>query len=249
MFISHLGIAGDALAAADLHPLTQVHAVIVYTVETEPAMPSQSRELVRIKRRHILAAKTAFSRLRESAAAKGADGVVGLQITRRILEANVCEWSMVGTAVRTPLNARHPLFLTTLSGLEYHVLIRNGFRPVATAFGLGIYAQRKRPSIQRKLNIGCYAAKWQQSNGERRDYTDGLTKARRLAMSGLAESVAGVSAEGIVGIHLEYENDLRNTPPSQDGCVLTVTATGTAIMGLESRRCAIIPAVPLSVTR
>ena len=80
---------------------------------------------------------TALARLREEAAALGADGVLGIACTVARTGAGISESTTLGTAVRATAGHRpRRVFTTCLPGPDVAKLVRAGWVPVAVAIGI-----------------------------------------------------------------------------------------------------------------
>jgi len=179
----------------------------------------------------------ALTRLAQEAALLGATGVVGVRLTKKQHDwgDDLLEFAAIGTAIRetnlTVAPAGAPsLFLSDLSGQDYWMLRRAGFRPVGIAAGNCTYYQIPTWSTQRAMGGGMFSS-WQ--NMELPDYTQALYQARELAMDRLTREALAVDGTGIVGVSTEVlaepvEVDVGNNAHRTD-MMYHFTAIGTVI--------------------
>ena len=245
-FTSSLSVNEFVLATSDnIRPLGQVMGSTIYHVGWQYTPMYSSTELVMLTHAQTHARLLAIARLQQEARLLGAHGVVGVRLERTAYEwgANLLEFTARGTAValsNTPI-PEHP-FVCALTGQEYHLLLRGGYKPVGVAFGTCVY-----------YNVATYGTQWASqcwSNLELTDYTQAVYIARHAAMTHLTEDAHRVSADGVVGVIIEkqidtHEVEIQNNPPRTD-LIVHFSALGTAIAASGSDTLAIDYNLPLA---
>src|SRR6266567_1183293 len=85
---------------------------------------------------------TALARMTAEAAAMGADGVVGVRLTRTPLGQSAEEFVALGSAVRAQSRRRPPQpFTAALPGQDVAKLMQSGWVPARIAIGIAVEAQ------------------------------------------------------------------------------------------------------------
>lgn len=148
------------------------------------------------------------------------------------LGPNCAEFIAVGTAIRhrggEPFrNAAGKPFQSDLSGQDFWLLIRSGYRPVGFVMGNCVY----------------YVPPWMLKNvadsesRELADYTHALYDARELAIERLQDEAEELGASGIVGVTVsEHQHSWQTEPWNvgnaalQVGEVLELFVVGTAVV-------------------
>jgi uncharacterized protein YbjQ (UPF0145 family) len=230
---SYLSVGEYALVrAAGYAPLAQVVGSAIYYVGFtlvlgSREMPAPTNALTRAR-------SLALGRLEQEADRVDADAVVGVRLTQRSYEwgsalgqggapesaaSSLIEFRAVGTAVRRR-GGRSPhtgarRILTNLSGQDLWKLERAGARPLGLVAGTSVF----------------YASGagrgWQltaRDNIEVAHFTNGLFRARGLAMNRLRSAAAQVSADGVVGVEL-----VRESREVGHSAIFVVHVLGTAI--------------------
>ena len=153
------------------------------------------------------------------------------------LGANVAEFIALGTAVKHRdggdfRNAKGQPFQSDLSGQDFWLLIRSGYRPVGFVMGNCVYY------VPPKL-LNAPAGK----NTELSAYTHALYDARELAIERLQDEAEDIGATGVVGVTVSENSHSWRTNPwnvgnaaLQTGEVLELFVIGTAVVptGLKS---------------
>jgi uncharacterized protein YbjQ (UPF0145 family) len=249
-FSSALG-AGEALAVreAGLIPLTQVVGISYYKVGWQSMPWGSSRglwgsapdgetyELETQTAAWNEARRLAVGRLREEAAAAGADAVVGVRIRRSLRDwsTDLVEFVAVGTAVRSArydLGDDRPL-LCNLSGQDVAKLIAHGFWPVGVVGGSTVaYVASGWRQAQRSAGVFS-----RMQNQELTDFSRGMYDARALAMERVTRDAHALHAHGVVGVEIdrsqrEREREINNT--TYIDLVITMHVLGTAIVEVEN---------------
>jgi uncharacterized protein YbjQ (UPF0145 family) len=134
--------------------------------------------------------RTALSRLQEEVAALGADGVVGIRLTRNKLD-NAEEFSALGTAVRSRsrVSPASP-FTTHLNGSDVAKLILNGWVPASLLVGFEVAIRhddwRTREQAGSWLNV------------EISGYSETGRQARRAVRTDIHDQLLRLGAEGFI---------------------------------------------------
>lgn len=204
-FTSNLSVNEFVLACKDgVRPLGQVMGSSMFHVGWQWNPAWQSMELVTLTHAQSHVRLLALSRLQQEARLLGAHGVVGVRLERRRYDwgSDLMEFTARGTAVSLdgePVPERP--FVCALSGQEYFLLRRAGYRPVGFAFGACVWYHVASYLTQSVTTGGFLGGAMQ--NLELTDYTQAVYTARHFAQSRLTEEAARVGADGVVGVTLE----------------------------------------------
>jgi uncharacterized protein YbjQ (UPF0145 family) len=145
--------------------------------------------------------------------------------------ANVAEFIAIGTAVRHRhgehyRNRHGKPFQSDLSGQEFWMLIRTGYRPVGFVMGNCVYYV---PPHMLAARAG--------DSVELHAYTHALYDARELAIERLQDEAEQLGATGIVGVTVDEEEHSWRTNPwnignaaLQTGEVIELFVIGTAVV-------------------
>jgi uncharacterized protein YbjQ (UPF0145 family) len=165
--------------------------------------------------------------MEEEADQLGADGVVGvrLDIGRHAWGADLAEFIAIGTAVKHRGGELHRApngrpFTSDLSGQDFSILLRSGYRPVGLVMGNCVYHvahQGLRASLKQ---LG--------RNQEMPNYTQALYEARELATERMQAEANEVQAEGIVGARIIEQSH------GWGSHVIEFFAVGTAVVALRA---------------
>jgi uncharacterized protein YbjQ (UPF0145 family) len=134
---------------------------------------------------------SALGRMIEEASALGADGVVGVRLTEKHLDATKREFVALGTAVRARGQQRpgRP-FTTDLAGQDVAKLLAAGWVPAGIAYGISVAIRHDDWATQRQTSVWA-------GNTEVSGYTELVTHvradARRQFMT-LAARIGGDAA-------------------------------------------------------
>jgi uncharacterized protein YbjQ (UPF0145 family) len=151
--------------------------------------------------------------------------------TSYALGPNTAEFIAVGTAVRHRegehyRNKHGKPFQSDLSGQDFWMLIRAGYRPVGFVMGNCVYYIP--PSLLRAPA---------QQNCELPSYTHALYDARELAIERLQDEAEDLDAVGIVGVTVSEEQHSWRTNPwnignaaLDNGEVIELFVIGTAVV-------------------
>lgn len=172
--------------------------------------------------------RTALSRLRAEAVAVGADGVVGVRLTRTVVQDSeypVWGFLAIGTAVRAigRVHTANP-FTTDLSGAQAAAAIRSGWLPVSYVIIPCRAIRLVDPvSIRQRARTA--------PNGEVDAYTDAVTTCRRQARTDFLRAAENVHADGAVLSTMSLDVHLQ----TRDVAIAQVTISGTALARFRVR--------------
>lgn len=191
----------------------------------------QSGEMQVMSQAQSESRQLAMTRMEEEARLLGADGIVGVRLTRKVVEGHLIEFMAVGTAIKHPEGRKRSdgrPFVSDLSGQEIWQLEKAGFVPVGFGFGTCVYFQIP---DWRGQNV-MYS--W--SNNEMTSLTQGFYIAREIAMERLTSEFEQDDADGLVGVTL----DVFAEPRTDDhenliGLIIHYTAYGTAVSRMPTR--------------
>jgi uncharacterized protein YbjQ (UPF0145 family) len=132
---------------------------------------------------------TALDRMRQEAAALGADGVVGLRFTTERMEGQKREFMALGTAVRSRGRQRpgRP-FTTDLAAQDVAKLLSAGWVPAGLIYGFAIAVRHDDWRTNRSLSPFA-------GNIEVTGYTELITHVRAKARRDFAHQVATLGAD------------------------------------------------------
>jgi uncharacterized protein YbjQ (UPF0145 family) len=148
------------------------------------------------------ARELAMNRMEEEAHALGADGIVGvrLEVDHKEWGHHIAEFVAIGTAVvhrndpHRYKNKHGRPFTSDLSGQDFYILLRSGYRPLGMVMGNCVYhvAQQAFGSFMRNIT----------QNTELTQYTQALYDSRELAMERMQQEAEALGARGIVGANI-----------------------------------------------
>ncbi|WP_236794462.1 heavy metal-binding domain-containing protein [Amycolatopsis sp. GM8] len=132
----------------------------------------------------------ALSRLREEAGLLGADGVVGIRLTRRPMDDLVEEVVALGTAVRDR-SGRHRgrPFATTLPGADVAKLRSGGWTPIDVIAAVAMGGFYRDYSFRQQTSVLA-------GNGEVDSLTTMVNQARSAVRDDFAQQLRGIHAHG-----------------------------------------------------
>ncbi|HEV7557408.1 MAG TPA: heavy metal-binding domain-containing protein [Kofleriaceae bacterium] len=148
--------------------------------------------------------------------------------------ANTAEFIAIGTAVRhrdgvSFKNNKGKPFQSDLSGQDFWMLIRTGFRPVGFVMGNCVYYVPPR-LLFAPSNVSRELA----------EYTHALYDARELAIERLQDEAEELGATGIVGVNVTEEQHSWRTVPwnignaaLETGEIIELFVIGTAVVPIE----------------
>jgi uncharacterized protein YbjQ (UPF0145 family) len=153
------------------------------------------------------------------------------------LGANTAEFIAIGTAIRHRTgehyrNKKGKPFQSDLSGQDFWMLIRTGFRPVGFVMGNCVYYV---PPRLLQMRAG--------DSRELHAYTHALYDARELAVERLQDEAEELGASGIVGVTVAEEQHSWRTNPwnignaaLQTGEVIELFVIGTAVVPMDGQQ-------------
>jgi uncharacterized protein YbjQ (UPF0145 family) len=163
------------------------------------------------------------------------------------LGPNTAEFIAIGTAIRHRTgehyrNKKGKPFQSDLSGQDFWMLIRTGFRPVGFVMGNCVYY------VPPRL---LYASA--RTSGELHEYTHALYDARELAIERLQDEAEDLDATGIVGVTMAEEQHSWRTDPWNvgnaalaTGEVIELFVVGTAVVPMDNGNALDVPTLVLS---
>jgi uncharacterized protein YbjQ (UPF0145 family) len=178
----------------------------------------------------------AMQRMQQEAKLLGASGVVGvrLQVKRPDVGNRHTEFTAFGTAVKIagyPAGAEP--FISNLSGQEFWKLHTAGYRPVGVVMGCCSYYVYTDYQTRRQQTGFFFTA----PNQEIVNYTQSFYNARELSMWRLDCELKELSAEGAIGVDVDFdieEIEYEQSNQKQIDLLLHFTALGTAIEKSEA---------------
>jgi hypothetical protein len=173
-----------------------------------------------------------LSRARVDRAALGADGVLGVELTRTSPDGEAQEYVALGTAVRaaTKQRPRRP-FTTDLPGQDVAELMRAGWVPVCVAIGVD---GRAMADVDYEIGYGRSMLAGVYGNAEIDLPTALATDVRAAARVEFARAIGDAGADG--GIVSAMTFDLW--PVKDVAAAAMATVTGTAIARFQESRTA-----------
>ena len=228
----------------------------VYTTYTDSRAVVTDGEVTTLSSAHQEATQLALGRLEQEATLLKAHGVIGVRFTRRSYkwddewDENVLEYTAIGTAIRLPNVPvpQHP-FLSDLSGQEFWTLLQAGYYPAGVVTGYCAYF----------VCLGTIATSQLQytySNREIAPFSQGVYKARDLAMDRVVRMARDRNAFGVVGMHIECEREAvtyqedgyRNATPPYLALWVQFSVVGTAITAQKANHVIPSPKPTLTLT-
>ncbi|HEY9790951.1 MAG TPA: heavy metal-binding domain-containing protein [Candidatus Obscuribacterales bacterium] len=187
---------------AGFDPIGLVVGSSIYHVGYQQASWSKNQEMTVLTQAMYHARELAMTRMEEEAHALGADGIVGvrLEVNHKEWGSHVAEFVAIGTAV-VHRNDPHRFknkhgrpFTSDLSGQDFYVLLRSGYRPLGMVMGNCVY----HIAMQ---SFGSFLRNFTQ-NTELTQYTQALYDSRELAMERMQKEAEELGAKGIVGANI-----------------------------------------------
>jgi uncharacterized protein YbjQ (UPF0145 family) len=198
--------------------------------------PARNPSLLSTWPRHAAAQWSAWCRQRGWAVEPPAPWAMPRPRASFALGRNAAEFLAVGTAVRHAgggqfKNHKGKPFQSDLSGQDFWMLVRAGYRPVGFVMGNCVYYV---PPAQIRGN---------NRNHELVGYTHALYDARELAVERMQDEAEELLAQGIVGVSIdEHQHSWRSDPASVGqaalvgGELIELLVVGTAVVPFESER-------------
>ena len=208
---------------AGFDPIGLVVGSSIYHIGYQQSAWNQNQEMAVLSQAMYHARELAMDRMEEEAHQLGADGVVGvrLEVSHKEWGNHVAEFIAIGTAVRHRGDPRRfhnkhgRPFTSDLSGQDFYVLLRSGYRPLGMVMGTCVYHVARQ-------GIGSFVRNLTQ-NVELDTYTQALYDARELAMERMQREAEGLGAKGIVGANIHEHNHAWGSH------VIEFFAIGTAV--------------------
>ena len=187
---------------AGFDPIGLVVGSSIYHIGYQQASWNQNQEMTVLSQAMYHARELAMDRMEEEAHELGADGIVGvrLEVDHKEWGTHVAEFIAIGTAVRHRHDPRRfhnkhgRPFTSDLSGQDFYVLLRSGYRPLGMVMGTCVYHVARQ-------TFGNFMRSFSQ-NTELETYTQALYDARELAMERMQREAEGLGAKGIVGANI-----------------------------------------------
>ncbi len=214
----------------------------IYHVGYQRGNWSENMEMTVLTQALYQARELAMARMEEEAEALGAHGIVGvrLKVRQHAWGDALLEFLAVGTAIypRDPTkNWRAPSgkpFTSDLSGQDFWMLLKSGFRPVSMVVGNCVY------HVAHQTLSGWF--KTVSQNVEMPNFTQALYDARELAMERLQYEAQTDGATGVVGAEIS-----EFTHGSWDSHVIEFFAVGTSVVPYETGEAPPTPTLVMSV--
>lgn len=152
---------------------------------------------------------TALGRMTTEAKAMGADGIVGIRLTRSALAESTHEFMALGTAVRARSTHRpRRLFTTDLPGQDLAKLMHAGWVPVRIAIGIAVESQFLDWTSRSQMSVMA-------GNTEVNAYTQLINRVRAKARQTFASHARGTRADGAIVASMglrSWHQEAGNTP-------------------------------------
>ncbi len=224
LFTSDLSVSEFLLVKeAGFDPVGLVVGSSIYHVGYQRAAWTKNQEMTVLTQAMYHARELAMTRMEEEADALGADGVVGvrLEVSHKEWGQHIAEFVAIGTAVvhrgepKRWRNKKGQPFTSDLSGQDFYVLLRSGYRPLGLVMGNCVYHVAQQAFGAMVQTMG--------RNAEMVQYTQALYDSRELAMERMQKEAEALDAKGIVGA------DVHENSHSWGAHVIEFFAVGTAV--------------------
>ena len=224
LFTSDLSVSEFLLVKeAGFDPVGLVVGSSIYHVGYQRAAWAQNQEMAVLTQAMYHARELAMTRMEEEAEALGGDGIVGvrLEVSHKEWGQHVAEFVAIGTAVvhrgepRRFRNKHDRPFTSDLSGQDFYILLRSGYRPLGMVMGNCVYHVAQQGVGAALQTLG--------RNAEMVTYTQALYDSRELAMERMQKEAEALGAKGIVGA------DVHENSHTWGAHVIEFFAVGTAV--------------------
>ncbi|MDA8195824.1 MAG: heavy metal-binding domain-containing protein [Actinomycetota bacterium] len=169
------------------------------------------------------------ARIREEARLIGADGVVGISITRRELEPGAQEFMMVGTAIRSRGKTRsNRPFLTSLKGNDFAKLIASGW--ITSELLVDTILEVAHNDYSAVMQNSLFA-----TNTEIDTFTRMVNNARNRGRDRHIEDVARVGASGSIISHSSMRIFHHEPAEGHVDFIAETTVIGSALTSFETK--------------
>jgi uncharacterized protein YbjQ (UPF0145 family) len=152
---------------------------------------------------------TALARMTTEARSMGADGVVGIRLTRSSLAESSQEFVALGTAVKADSTYRpRQLFTTELPGQDVAKLMFAGWVPVRIAIGIAVESQFLDWASRSQMSLMA-------GNNEVTAYTQLINRARATSRQKFAAHARNARADGAIVASMglrSWHQEAGNTP-------------------------------------
>ena len=227
---------------AGFDPVGLVVGSSIYHIGYQQAAWTRNAEMTVLTQAMYHARELAMTRMEEEAEALGADGIVGvrLEVSHKEWGRHIAEFVAIGTAVthrgepRRFRNKHNRPFTSDLSGQDFYVLLRSGYRPLGMVMGNCVYHVAQQGLSGMLATMG--------RNAEMVQYTQALYDSRELAMERMQKEAEELSAKGIVGA------DVHENSHSWGPHVIEFFAVGTAVEEISAEHVIEPPTLVLPLT-
>ncbi len=187
---------------AGFDPVGLVVGSSIYHVGYQQAAFSQNQEMTVLTQAMYHARELAMDRMEEEAHQLGADGIVGvrLEVNHKEWGNHIAEFVAIGTAIvhrndpHRYKNKHGRPFTSDLSGQDFYILLRSGYRPLGMVMGNCVYHIATQ-------SFGNFMRTFSQ-NTELTQYTQALYDSRELAMERMQKEAEDLGAKGVVGANI-----------------------------------------------
>src|SRR5215469_14434928 len=208
---------------AGFDPIGLVVGSSIYHVGYQQSAWSQNQEMTVLTQAMYHARELAMDRMEQEAHDLGADGIVGvrLEVNHKEWGHHIAEFVAIGTAVvhrndpHRYKNKHGRPFTSDLSGQDFYILLRSGYRPLGLVMGNCVYHVAHQA-------FGGVLSTMAQSQ-ELAQYTQALYDSRELAMERMQREAGALGAAGIVGANIHEHSHTWGSH------VIEFFAVGTAV--------------------
>ena len=187
---------------AGFDPVGLVVGSSIYHVGYQQAAFAQNQEMTVLTQAMYHARELAMDRMEEEAHQLGADGIVGvrLEVNHKEWGNHIAEFVAIGTAIvhrgdpHRYKNKHGRPFTSDLSGQDFYILLRSGYRPLGMVMGNCVYHIATQ-------SFGNFMRTFSQ-NTELTQYTQALYDSRELAMERMQKEAEDLGAKGVVGANI-----------------------------------------------
>jgi len=152
---------------------------------------------------------TALARMTTEAKSMGADGIVGIRLTRSALAESSQEFMALGTAVRANSTRRpRSLFTTELPGQDVAKLMYAGWVPARIAIGIAVESQFLDWASRSQMSVMA-------GNTEVTAYTQLINRVRAKSRQAFASHARNARADGAIVASMglrSWHQEAGNTP-------------------------------------
>ena len=152
---------------------------------------------------------TALARMTHEARSMGADGIVGIRLTRSALAESSQEFMALGTAVRANSSRRpRSLFSTELPGQDVAKLMYAGWVPSRIAIGIAVESQFLDWASRSQMSVMA-------GNTEVTAYTQLINRVRAKSRQAFASHARSANADGAIVASMglrSWHQEAGNTP-------------------------------------